>query len=216
MKIGNQDRSGKCETTLGWTKKGDKMALMQTARRYKFLTQEELKRLLQVIEDRRDRAIIITAYRYGLRASEVCAMRREEVAFDRNTIQIRRLKGSLSREYPLDAEVRRSLKGYLRKRKDDHPALFLSQRKEPLTRSGLDKMIKRYAEMAQLPQDKRHFHCLKHSIATHLLDAGAQIMFVRDWLGHRNIQNTLIYAQLTAGTLEGEAQKVFSSRKIVS
>ena len=45
--------------------------------------------------------------------------------------------------------------------------------------------------------EKRKFRCLKHSIATHLLDAGADLAFVKDWLGHANIQNTTIYARLT-------------------
>jgi site-specific recombinase XerD len=50
--------------------------------------------------------------------------------------------------------------------------------------------------------EKRKFHCLKHSIATHLLDAGADLAFAKDWLGHANIQNTTIYAPLTTATLD--------------
>lgn len=73
----------------------------------------------------------------------------------------------------------------------------------------------KYGERAGLPKVKRHFHVLKHSIATHLLDAGADIMFVKDWLGHKNIQNTLVYAQLTDGRRDEEARRLFASPKIV-
>jgi site-specific recombinase XerD len=75
--------------------------------------------------------------------------------------------------------------------------------------------MKKYGTMARLPKEKQHFHCLKHSIATHLIDAGADIMFVKDWLGHKNIQNTLVYAQLTSRTREEQARRVFASLRIV-
>jgi site-specific recombinase XerD len=69
--------------------------------------------------------------------------------------------------------------------------------------------IKGYGEKAKLPDDKRHFHVLKHSIATHLLDTGADIRFVQDWLGHANIQNTVIYAQISVGSRQEKARKHF-------
>jgi site-specific recombinase XerD len=70
-------------------------------------------------------------------------------------------------------------------------------------------------QVAGLPVEKRKFHCLKHSIATHLLDAGADLAFVKDWLGHANIQNTTIYAWLTTATLDSTARKVFASHWVV-
>ncbi len=72
-----------------------------------------------------------------------------------------------------------------------------------------------YATTAGLPKEKHKFHCLKHSIATHLLDAGADLSFVKDWLGHANIQNTTIYARLTTATLDTIARKIFSSHLVV-
>jgi site-specific recombinase XerD len=72
--------------------------------------------------------------------------------------------------------------------------VFASVRGTPISRRTLDWLMKRYGEKAELPPDKRHFHVLKHSIATHMLEAGADPRFVQDWLGHANIQNTVIYA----------------------
>ena len=64
---------------------------------------------------------------------------------------------------------------------------------------------------AGLPPEKRQFRCLKHSIATHLLDAGADLAFVKDWLGHVNIQNATIYAQLTNAKRDENARRLFTS-----
>ena len=76
-------------------------------------------------------------------------------------------------------------------------------------------MIQTYGKLAKLPPEKQTFHILKHSIATHLLDAGANLSFVKDWLGHANIQNTTIYATLTTGTRDTKARQLFASHRVV-
>ena len=85
----------------------------------------------------------------------------------------------------------------------------------PISRYMIHHLMQTYGEVAGLPVEKRKFHCLKHSIATHLLDAGADLAFVKDWLGHANIQNTTIYARLTTATLDSTARKVFASHRVV-
>jgi len=87
--------------------------------------------------------------------------------------------------------------------------LFPSNRGDPIARRTPDWLMKKYGEIAGLPVVKRHFHCLKHSIATHLLEAGADLRFVQDWLGHSNIQNTVVYTFLTARSREGAARRAF-------
>jgi site-specific recombinase XerD len=72
-----------------------------------------------------------------------------------------------------------------------------------------------WLDLAEIPASKRHFHVLKHSIATHLLDAGADLRFVQDWIGHASIKNTVIYAQLTSRRRDEEAHKVFTSLYVV-
>lgn len=180
-----------------------------------YLTQDELKKLLGVIDSKRDRAIIYLAYTYGLRVSEIGSLTREDVDFARLKIRVNRLKNSISSEYPLRPKVAQTLKAYLRTRKDISPVLFPSKRGLPISRRTLDWLMKQYGKRAELHPDKRHFHTLKHSIATHMLDAGADIMFVKDWLGHKNIQNTLIYAQLTNRTRDEQARKILASPRIV-
>jgi type 1 fimbriae regulatory protein FimB len=180
-----------------------------------YLTQDELKALFKAISLKRDQALFLLAYRYGLRASEIGQLRKDDLDFTRLKIRINRLKGSISSEYPLQPDIARSLKSYLRTREDNTPILFPSKQGGPINRRTLDYLMKKYGAEAGTPLKKRHFHTLKHSIATHLLDAGADIMFVKDWLGHKNIQNTMVYAQLTNRTREEQARRVFASPRVV-
>ncbi len=175
----------------------------------KFLTLDETRRLFSRIADRRDRAIFLMAYRHGLRASEIGLLRVEDLDLKRLRIMLHRLKGSLSGEHPLQPDEARALKAWLKHRHTDSPVLFPSRRGLPISRQMLDVLMKRYGEEAKLPKEKRHFHVLKHSIATHLLDADADLRFLQDWLGHANIQNTVIYAALVSHSREEKARKYF-------
>ena len=175
----------------------------------KFLTLDETKRLFGVIADKRDKAIFLIAYRHGLRASEIGLLKESDIDFKKLRLMLHRLKGSLSGEHPLQADEARTLKAHLKSRVIDSPFLFPSRRGLPISRSMLDVLMKRYGEDAELPPDKRHFHVLKHSIATHLLDAGAELRFLQDWLGHANIQNTVIYTALVSTSRETKAREYF-------
>lgn len=175
----------------------------------KFLTLDETKRLFEWITDKRDKAIFLIAYRHGLRASEIGLLRVSDLDLKRLRIMVHRLKGSLSGEHPLQADEARALKAWLKIRSSDSPVLFPSRRNLPISRQMLDVLMKEYAELARIPKEKRHFHALKHSIATHLLDAGAELRFVQDWLGHSNIQNTVIYTALVSSSREQKAREYF-------
>jgi site-specific recombinase XerD len=170
---------------------------------------------LAVIKPKRDRAIFLLAYRHGLRTSEIGLLQRTDVDLKQGRLTVHRLKGSLSAIYPMQPDILKRLRSYLRTRTDDSPYLFLSNRGVPIDRRTLWYLMDRYADKAGLPAEKPKFHCLKHSIATYLLDAGADPSFVKDWLGHANIQNTTIYARLTTGTWDAAARKLFTSHRIV-
>lgn len=182
----------------------------------KYLTQDELKRLLSVITSKRDKAIFLLAYRHGLRVSEVGMLLVEDVDLDRGRIRITREKGSLGGEQRMEADEVKALKAWKKERKDGCQYLFPSRRGTPISRRTLHYFMNHYGEKAGIPQDKRHFHVLKHSIATHLLDAGADIRFVQDWIGHKNIQNTVVYAQISNPAREQQARRLFASPMIVS
>jgi len=184
-----------------------------------FLTQAEMRALLKAIGDsKRDRALFLLAYRHGLRASEVGLLQVSDIAIPEGRIRLHRLKGSLEGVHRMQPDEVKFIKAMLKERREngaDSPTLFISRNGSPISRWQLNNLMKKYGKLAKVPEHKQHFHTLKHSIATHLLDAGGELRFVQDWVGHSSIKNTIIYAQLTNRRRDEEARKVFQSSQVV-
>jgi integrase/recombinase XerD len=180
-----------------------------------FLTQDEVRRLFAVITSTRDRALFQLAYHHGLRASEVSLLQRDDIHEKQGRIYIPRVKGSIAKTYPMQPEDVRLVRAYLRTRDDDSPYLFISMRGIPLERRSYWDLMQKYGEGAAIPKPKRRFHALRHAIAVHLLDAGADVAFVQDRLGHANIQNTIIYMRYTTVTRDAHTRQLFASHRVV-
>ena len=180
-----------------------------------FLTQDEVRQLFAVITGTRDRALFPLAYHHGLRASEVSLLQRQDIHARKGRIYIPRVKGSVSNTYPLQPEDLRRLRAYLRTGEDDSPALFISTRGLPLERRSYWDLMQPYGERAGIVKEKRHFHALRHAIAVHLLDAGTDVAFVQDRLGHANIQNTMVYMRYTTVTRDAQTRHLFASHRVV-
>lgn len=179
----------------------------------KFLVQEQTARLFSVIADPRDRALFAVIYHYGLRVSEATLLQLTDVDLERRRIFIKRLKRGRGGERPLFDNTAQVIKMYLPVRLATGPELFTG-RQGGLGRQRVQQLFRRYVGEAGLPPAFT-VRCLRHSIATHLLDAGFGIEFVQDHLGHVNIQNTLIYAKLTDRRREEVYRQVEQSPEIV-
>ncbi len=176
----------------------------------KFLTQTELKGLLDKAKkhDLRDYAMILLAYRHGLRASEVCNTTIENIDLEAGNIRCERGKGSISNWQSLADDEVKTLRAWLRKRpKSDSPYLFLSRKGTPVSRSQFFRLFKAIAQSIGLSDEKCHPHILKHSLGTHLANAGVAPQVIQQRLGHRNIQNTMVYLTISNGFVD----RAFSS-----
>jgi type 1 fimbriae regulatory protein FimB len=180
-----------------------------------FLTQDEVRRLFAVITGTRDRALFQLACHHGLRASEVSLLQRDDVHAKQGRIYIPRVKGSIAKTYPLQPDDLRCLRAYRRIRDDDSPYLFISIRGIPLERRSYWDLMQKYGQVAAIPKPKRRFHAVRHAIAVHLLDAGADVTFVQDRLGHANIQNTMVYMRYTTVTRDAPTRHLFASHRVV-
>src|SRR5919199_1540536 len=150
-----------------------------TAASINFLTQDEMRRLLDVIPSKRDYAMFLLAYRHGLRASEVGMLRTAGLDLKQYRLRIHRLKNSLAGLHPLQPDELKAIKAYLKDRRSDAPALFLSRDNTPISCRRLEELMKHCGERADIPESKHRFHALKCSTATHLLDAGAACVSCR-------------------------------------
>jgi integrase len=160
----------------------------------KYLTQDELKRFFVAIDSPRNRALFALIYHYGLRVDEATQLTIDDINLKEHRIRIRRLKNGVGGEKPLWRHTAKPLRAYIRVRNDAGPYLFTG-REGPLKKRMVQHLFKTYAKAAGITG--RSIHALRHSIAVHLLEAGRGIEYVADHLGHRNIQNTKVYAQIT-------------------
>jgi integrase len=178
----------------------------------KYLTQDELKRFFAAITSSRDKALFGLIYHYGLRVSEALMLTVDDVNFTNHRITVWRLKNGLGGEKPLWRHTAKLLRSYLRERRDVGPYLFTG-RKGPLQKRQVQKLFTDYSKAAGI--QARSVHALRHSMAVHLLEAGRGIEYVADHLGHKNIQNTRIYAQITHPLREQVFRELEQHLKIV-
>ena len=162
----------------------------------RYLTQLEVRAFFRAIDNPRDRALFALIYHYGLRVGEVALLRREDVDLERGRIVIKRLKGGAWTEQPLFSSTAGLLGRFLRSDTTAPDSPLFSGRRGPLRKRQIQSLFTRYRDLAGL--DRRYTcHGLRHSIATHLLDAGVALEFVQDHLGHQSIRSTSIYARIT-------------------
>ncbi len=184
---------------------------------FDYLQEREIDALFRVIASVRDRAIFRVAYHAGLRASEVGMLQMRDYqpkatvnGMDR--LFTHRLKGSHSGDHHLAREEAKALRAWLKIRGSHPGPIFCSNRGRPISRKMLDVLMKRYGELAGLPEHLRHFHVLKHTCCTHLLSKGMHVDQVQDWVGHANIQSTMIYAKVTNPRREEMARSLAAWR----
>jgi integrase len=181
----------------------------------RFLSQDAVGAFFASIGSPRDRALFALIYLYGLRVSEATRLRRKDVDLEQRRILIRRAKHGIWGIRPLFASSATLLAEYLaadRRSEPDRP--LFPGRAGPLRKRRIQQLFTRYARSAGLPVEAS-CHSLRHAIATHLLDAGESLEFVKEHLGHRKIENTAIYARVSNPARERAFQRLERSRAIV-
>lgn len=171
---------------------------------------DEVQRLVESPPDtllgRRDRAMLELLYGAGLRISEMVALDVDDVDLDERSVLVRAGKGNRSRRVPVGRAAASAGGTYLSVSRPELAArtkggrgvgaLFLNARGQRLSRQGAWKVLKSHARAAGLG-DRVSPHTLRHSFATHMLDAGADIRVVQELLGHSSLATTQVYTLVT-------------------
>ena len=144
----------------------------------------------------RDATMILIAYRHGLRVSELVGLRREQVDLRQGLLHVRRRKNGLPSTHPLRGPELRALRKLLRD-DPDTPYVFVSERKAPMTAAAFGKVVGRAGDAARLGMPI-HPHMLRHSTGFKLANDGQDTRAIQHYLGHKNIQHTVLYTRLAA------------------
>ena len=167
-----------------------------------FLTGEEVERLREAAGDRlgrhphRDGTMILVAYRHGLRVTELVGLRWDMLDLDQGLLHVRRLKQGRPSTHILRGSELRALRRLQREQVPPSPYLFTTERHGPMTAAGFRKQLARIGQAAEFPFPV-HPHMLRHACGYKLAHDGHDTRAIQEWLGHRNIQHTTRYTELT-------------------
>ena len=170
------------------------------------LTVAEIDRLIAAAQrlgrhGHRDATMILLAFRHGLRVSELVNLRRDQVDLQQGLLHVRRCKNGLPSTHPLHGPELRALRKLLRDYPDT-PYVFVSERRAPMTTATFRKLVARAGEEAKLGMPI-HPHMLRHSTGFKLANDGQDTRAIQHYLGHKNIQYTVLYTQLAPNRFDG-------------
>ena len=162
---------------------------------------EDIKQLLAIIKKVRDRALILTLLRTGMRIGELLSTRVEDLNLREQWVQIFEAhKNRVGRVVYLSADAAGALKKWLKTRKYRSKFIFYGHDAGPLCYEAARAMFKSYIDKAALSHKGYTLHCLRHTYASELLNAGMPLQCLQELLGHKSIEMTRRYARLTDNT----------------
>ena len=163
------------------------------------LTETEVEKLIETAKGNRyghrDATMMLVAYRHGLRASEVCDLRWDQFDFSSATLHVHRVKNGKPSTHPIRGDELRAVRK-LQREATKSPFVFVSERGGPFTTDSFNWMVKRSGQKADFPFQV-HAHMLRHATGYKLAGGGHDTRSIQDYLGHKNIQHTVRYTELS-------------------
>ncbi len=168
----------------------------------KLLGEDELRRLFNALENKKHKAMLFTAYSAGLRVSEIVNLKISDIDSDRMQIFVARAKGKKDRYVNLSPILLDILRNYIKEYRPQ-PKVFLfesEQTLQPYPTRTVQQIFTNAKNKAGIKKEVG-IHSLRHSFATHLLEKGTDIKYIKDLLGHFNIKTTEIYLHVSRENL---------------
>jgi type 1 fimbriae regulatory protein FimB/type 1 fimbriae regulatory protein FimE len=165
-----------------------------------YLTEAEVERLMKAATGNRwghrDATMILVAYRHGLRVSELAELRWDQVDFRTANLHVRRVKQGNPSTHPILGDELRALRRLQREQEPKSSFVFSSERGAPFSTAGFARMIERAGVEAKFGF-KPHPHMLRHACGYALANRGHDTRALQAYLGHKNIQHTVRYTELS-------------------
>lgn len=192
---------------------------------FSYFTVDELKNILSLPNPRkylgkRDLVFLSTLYETASRAQEICDLRIGDIRFGETTKIKLHGKGNKQREIPVSSDVASLLKYYMKEQglsaKDRDCYVFLNQRGQQMTPACVRSIVKKYVNLAKknypdlFNEPSYSPHSFRHSKAVHMVEAGIDLIYIRNFLGHEHISTTEIYAKVS----QEAVTKALTNRKI--
>jgi type 1 fimbriae regulatory protein FimB/type 1 fimbriae regulatory protein FimE len=178
----------------------------RASRPREYLTEKEIEALLKAAGDNRwghrDATAVLIAYRHGLRASELVALRWDDFDLTTGKVHIRRAKGGQPSVHPIGGKEMRAMRKLQRETHGASPYVFVSERGSPLSVAGYQRMIARAGKAASF-SFLVHSHMLRHSTGYKLANDGHDTRAIQHYLGHRSIASTVRYTALAPDRFKG-------------
>ena len=179
------------------------------------LSESEIVRIIEAIENIKHKAIIATIYSSGLRRSELYNLRKQDVDFDKNIIFIRGAKGKKDRISILSETNALLLKMYLQKYYPNY-WMFEGPERKQYSASSIGRILHEGAKKAGIMK-RITPHMLRHSFATHLLEQGVDLRYIQNLLGHESTKTTEIYTHVSKKSLaniKSPLDRIFDNKKL--
>ena len=168
------------------------------------LSVDEVRRVLGAVRNDKHRVILMTIYAAGLRLSEAFHLRVADVDSERMVLHVRGAKGHKDRVVPVSPRLLESLRGYWRPFRPRSYLFRGSKGDSPIHPTAIQKVFRTACLRVGL-RKRAPVHTLRHSYATHLLEAGTDLRSIQVWLGHASLSTTALYLHISAGGSNGRS-----------
>jgi integrase len=170
-------------------------------RKREHLTVAEIDKLIEAAKGNRyghrDATLILVAFRHGLRAVELCELEWSQIDWNAATLHVRRVKNGKPATHPIRGDEMRALRKLHRDQEPKSAFVFCTERGTPFTPDGINRLVKRLGNGDEVLGFSIHFHMLRHSCGFALANAGHDTRAIQDYLGHKVIQHTVRYTELS-------------------
>jgi len=175
-----------------------------------YLLDEQVHLIMNSMKCLRDKCILALLYSSGMRLNELWQLNKNNINWDKKEIKVFG-KGSKERIVPFNEEAKLLLEEYLKSRKDEDPALLVSNDGTRIGKRFIQKMLKEHGEKVGIYGV--HPHLLRHSLASRLCQNDVPIQEIQELLGHESISTTTMYSHLNNTKIRNSYNRVFEDKK---